>query len=277
MAGIRRWLPPVRLLAGWTLFAGLAQAVSLAQASGPNWNGVLWLSPGVAASALLLNPRRYWPALLVGYWSIGTAVFVAFGDSPLAALVGPGNNVVEVVLIGFALAPDRDWVHGRTDRLRSWSWFGLWALLIAPAIGAVIGVAVVVPLGLPIPVLAWEVFTWYITDALSLAVLVPLILRLRTRSLRQLHGAGLTRQVLLLAGLIVFGLAVFSGPWFIPLFLVPVPLVLLLFRGGFAGLTVGMAVQVAIALAMTNAGRGPLADGGGRRPALGAAVPVRST
>ena len=270
MDGIRRWLPTTRSLVGWTLAAGLAQVMSMAQAAGPNWNGLLWLSPGVAASALLLHPRRHWLALVAGYWLICSLVFVAFGDPPSLALIGPLNNVVEIVLIGSMLHSDQDWVDGRSDRLRSWLWFGLWALLIAPMAGAVIGVAVVVPLNLPASVLGQEVVTWYVTDALSLAVLVPLILRLRPRSMHQVRAAGLGPQAAILAGLIALAVLVFSDDWFLPLFLVPIPLVILLFRGGFAGLAVGMAVQVAIALMLTNNGQGPLqsVSGGDPRRAL---------
>ena len=257
---LRSWIPRSRVLVGWTLAVGVALAVSLAQAPAgvDNWNGLLWLSPGVAASALLLSARRHWVALMAAFWMISVLVLMWFGNTVGQALVGPLNNMVEELLIGWQLWPDRDWVEGRSDRLHSWLRFGLWGLLVAPVLGALIGVAIVVPLYLPAPVLAQTTLTWYVTDALALAVVMPLILRLRPRGLRQLRGGGLLRQALVLLGLVGMAVLIFTGDWFVSLFLVPLPLVLLLFRSGFAGLSVGMAVQVVIALVLTAAGNGPL-------------------
>ena len=219
-----------------------------------SWSGLLWFSPAVAPSALRLARLQHWLVLLCAYWLTCTLVLLGFGKSLGAALIGPVNNVVEVILIAWLLWPDREWVDGRSDRLGSWLRFGLWGLVVAPLVGAVLGVLLVVPLTLPAPVLARTILTWYTTDVLALAVIVPLILRLRTASAspaarRRPRPAGdRSRRVDRAGGAdLLRGLVPGAVPG-------PAAIGLLLFRSGFAGLSVGMAVQVVISLALTAAG-----------------------
>jgi diguanylate cyclase (GGDEF)-like protein/PAS domain S-box-containing protein len=155
------------------------------------------------------------------------------------------------------------WVEGRSDRLADWAGFAGWVVLAIPAAAAVVGApATVLTTGGPVTVdaLLTAGRTWYVADAMALSVVVPVILRLRPSRLGHLRPR---RQALAAGGLLALAAAMsavaFSVDGPLALSLLPLPLVLLLFRAGSAGLAAGMAVLAPIALVATRAGWGPMA------------------
>ena len=271
----RDMLPRFDFLIGWALATALAVVVSQALARPDGSIALIWLGNAVQLAALLLAPKRHWLVLMTVFAVIQVTVLYAWWSPLGMAVGGTVANTVEVLLAAYVLAPDRDWIEGRLDRLSSWIRFGVWGVVIAPVIGTAIGTAAVVmfyELPPTYGVISNTAIQWYITDAMAISVVVPLILRLRPRGLRPLRNRNeAVRAGITLTVLIVVSVVVFSSESFLPLFLVPLPLVVLLFRSGFAGLAVGMAVLTAIALGLTRAGYGPLqvvADGDPTRALL---------
>jgi diguanylate cyclase (GGDEF)-like protein/PAS domain S-box-containing protein len=255
-----RWGGLIGLAAGSAALAVSVQA-SLAFGQDDPLAGI-WLGNAVQLAVLLVVPRRRWAAYLAAFAVVQVVLVVRSGSSPELALGTTAVNAVEVLVAGFAASRDRAWVEGRSDRVASWMRFAVWVLVIAPAVGAVVGAPVTVLVsGEPWTARAlWDTGRlWYVCDALALSVIVPLILRLRPERLASLRDR---REATVAGGLVVLvatvAAVVFSSHAPLLLFLVPLPLILMLFRMGFAGLAAGMAVLTPIALLVTRAGGGPM-------------------
>ncbi|MEI9850310.1 MAG: GGDEF domain-containing protein [Sphingomonas sp.] len=99
---------------------------------------------------------------------------------------------------------------------------------------------------------------WYTAHAVSICVMAPLVLRLRAHQLTEL----LDRKRLLeaigwLAAFVAAGCAVFAQDDVLPLFLLMPLLVIILFRAGFVGLTVGIGLLALLATLTISTNSGP--------------------
>jgi PAS domain S-box-containing protein len=99
---------------------------------------------------------------------------------------------------------------------------------------------------------------WWTSDALGMAVMLPLVLGLRPAEVRQtLRDARWSTLAGAFALLIAANLAVFAQSRFPVLFLVMPPMLLIAFRLGYAATAAAIFITAAIAVVSTIAGYGP--------------------
>lgn len=251
-------LPPLWQLVSWTLGVAAASYLVrwLASVDGRTFT-VVWLAAAPQLVALLTSRRRHWPAYLVFF-----AVFqylpawLILGQRPeLAAL----STACAVLFAAWVLHPDRDWVSGHTDSVRSWRRFVIYGVVVAPAIAGVIGAASVVVHGqgpADLRSLATVALIWYLAEAVGIAFLTPVLLRWprswRRRSWRQLAtSAGFSLLMIALC------LIAAADSNFVLLFLAGVPALLVLIEAGIAAAFWQLAIGASIILGTTFAGYGP--------------------
>jgi diguanylate cyclase (GGDEF)-like protein/PAS domain S-box-containing protein len=221
----------------------------------------IWLGNGVQIGTLLLLRRRWWSVCLAGFTVISIALMVltdrSLGEAFAVSLV----NLAEVVIAAFLLHRDEAWISGRSDSLTSWLRFASWGVVLAPLTGTALGVLTLVTLfhARISPAETWSRgHTWYITDALGICIVVPLMLRLRPSMIELLHRDGRLREMTgLMVLLAAMAAVVLSQPSVIALFAITLPLIVLAFRLGFVGLVTGMALLSPLLLGFTRVGHGP--------------------
>src|SRR6185503_15005262 len=134
--------------------------------------------------------------------------------------------------------------------------FFFYAVVIAPAVAAALAALV---LNATVAAEFTTTFVpWWASDALGMAVVLPLAFGLQPAELRQTTRDASWRTVaatFLLA--IATTLAVCAQSWFPLLFLVIPPVLLIAFRLGYAGTSAAIFIVTAIAFAFTLAGQGP--------------------
>ncbi len=247
-----------------SVFLALSLYVSL-DFTRPNGHvATLWLGVGLQLGVLLLVPRRQWTAYIAAFFVTNIVVMWLFG-CPTAMTIGSGiSNCLEALVAGLFLSRDPEWVEGRADRPAAWAKFAIIAVVLLPATAAVTGTFLFDALihaeaNIKDAQETW--LTWYVGDALGIAVLTPMILRLRPRQLAALRRRGRILEAVALVGAFgAFALVVFLQGGVLALFLILPPLIILLYRIGFVGLAAGMGIFVPLALAVTMAGRGPFVD-----------------
>ena len=251
-------MPPLWRLVGWTVgVAGASYLVRwLASVDGRTFT-VVWLAAAPQLVALLTSRRRHWPAFLVCFavFQYGPA-WLLLGQRPeLAAL----STVSAVLFAAWVLHPDRDWVSGYTDSLRSWRRFVIYGVVVAPAIAAVIGVISIIVHGqgpTDLRSLATVALIWYLAEAVGIAYLTPVLLRW-PRSWRRHQWRRLATSAgfsLLMIALCVLAAAESN---FILLFLAGVPALLVLIEIGIVAAFWQLAIGASIVLGSTFAGYGP--------------------
>lgn len=251
-------LPPFWSLVGWT--AGVVAASYLvrwlASVDGRTFT-VVWLAAAPQLVALLLARRRHWPAYLLTFSFFQYVPAWVLLDRPpeLAAL----STLTTVVFAAAMLHSDQDWIHGRTDSLRSWRRFVLYAVIVAPAFAGIIGALSVLvhqqgrtdPKSLCVVALIW-----YLAEAVGIAFLAPVLLRWRRYWRR--HTA---RQVFMTGGytllMVALGTIAAYESNFVLMFLAAVPALLVLIEFGIAAAFWQMAAGAVIVLSATFAGMGP--------------------
>ncbi len=166
---VRRLLYP--LLAGLLYFAGARLGVAASAMS--EGIAIFWLPNGVLLAALLLTRVREWPAYLI------VAVLAEIlADMPVFTLIQSlgfaAANLFECLLAAILL---RRLANPFTfDRLRNAVWFGLIALLLAPALAALPG-AVIYAMDPASRASFWSYWRiWWIGDGLGVLLIVPLLL-----------------------------------------------------------------------------------------------------
>ena len=99
---------------------------------------------------------------------------------------------------------------------------------------------------------------WWASDALGMAVMLPLVLGLQPAEVRQtVRDASWQTLCATFALMIVTNVAVFAQSRFPLVFLVIPPMLLIAFRLGYAATAAAIFITAAIALAFTVAGHGP--------------------
>lgn len=221
----------------------------------------LQLTYALLLAILLLTPRRQWPAYLAtAFPTLMIVRALAIGSpaeltSPFA-LISTITSVLAATVAAAILSRDRDWVEGRSDQLGAWAMAGFITVVALPLLCATIFAAVRVPPPGHSSTDYW--FNVYSNAALAYLVLTPAVLRARPRQWRELHRGGkMVEAIVLIAGFGVFAALIFKQPSVLPLFLILPPLIIILFRVGFIGLSVAMALLVPIAVLLTGAGQGP--------------------
>lgn len=221
----------------------------------------LQLTYALLLAILLLTPRRQWLAYLVTAFPMLMIVrALAIGSSSeLAspfALVSTITSILAAAAGAAVLSRDRDWVEGRSDQLGAWATAGFVTVVALPLVCATIFAAVRIPPPGYSSTQYW--FNVYSNAALAYLVLTPAVLRARPRQWMELsRGGKLPEAIALIAGFGAFAVLIFKQPSVLPLFLILPPLIIILFRVGFIGLSVAMALLVPIAVLLTGMGQGP--------------------
>lgn len=229
----------------------------------------IWLSNGLLTGALLLVTGGR-AAIFAACFTANVSVNWLIGDTLVTALVLSTANMAEV---GIALLAVRGVLGNVVDFMKPqllWRFLGF-AVLLAPA---VIGAVCALYLHL-IADADWlaTFLTWFRSDALGMAVMVPLMLALRPADIRETwQNSKPLYDALALLILAVVTALVFAQSKYPFLFMLMPPLLLLTFRLGFVGAACGIFVITALALGFTLAGSGPfmLVQGGAIGPRVAA-------
>ena len=164
-----RLLRPLATGLGYYLGAVLGVAAS----SMSEGISIVWLPNGVLLAALLLVPRRDWPLHLLA------AVFAEIAaDLPtftLAQVLSFASvNLFECMLAAWLL--QRVARPFALDRLRHVALFGLYALVLACGLGALLG-ASIYSLSVPTTTSFWTFWMiWWLGDGLGVLLVTPLLL-----------------------------------------------------------------------------------------------------
>lgn len=253
-------VPPLSRLLGWTLVVGITCFAVRALVHLDSWSyAMVWPAVAPQLVALLTSPRRQWPAYLAAFMAVQIIpARLALGIAPEIGVV---STLAAVVFAATMLHRDQDWVVGRTDTLRSWRRFLLYGVYLGPALASPIGVAGLVlngEVGTAPGQLLHAAMAWYLTEAVGIAFLVPLMLR--WRHYVRPHS---WRDTAWFATMIAVTVALFAASAtmssFVLVFLSGLPALLVLIRSGIAAAFAATAVGSAMALGGTFAGYGPFA------------------
>jgi len=253
-------MPPWPRLVGWTLAVGVLCFLVRSLVYLDSWSyAMVWPAVAPQLVALLTSPRRQWPVYLAAFAAIQIVPARLFLD--MSPEVGVVSTMTAVVFAATVLHRDRDWVTGRSDSLRSWQRFLLYGVFVAPLLASPIGIASLVwngEIATDPRSLVYAAMAWYLTEAVGIAFLVPLMLR--WQHYRRRHS---WREVLwftMMTALTV-GLCAASATKssFVLVFLTGLPALLVLIRSGIAAAFAEMAVGSALVLGSTFAGYGPFA------------------
>lgn len=215
---------------------------------------VFWPGAGITVAALLVSPRRAWPAILV---AVGLAEFG--NDLQLGFAVGPSAwwaaaNVVEPLATVWLI---RRWRADRLDSVRAAVAFG-GAAFLGPVLGSAIGAigTSLNPSSLPYMVTVGQ---WLVGDGLGILTVAPLGLalcgRLSTTGLRSREGV-LALTVVAAVAALVFGLPE-DRSTFVSDYLVLLPMVWAAVRFQVAGAAAGLFITAQLANALHALGGGP--------------------
>jgi PAS domain S-box-containing protein len=251
----------------WSVAGLIAVAQALAAMLGhesaiePGHYVVIWMPSGILLGAVLLTPRRQWPAILALGWLVAVAVKVFWRKQTweVGCLFGLAT-VCEVVI---AAALTRAWAgpDAKFVCVREFSRMILVSLAVATPVGAAIGATTAAHL---IDRSFWADWkTWWLGDALGIVVVTPAILLWAARRLLLRHWTVRTKSELIgsFALALAAAVAIYGRPNQDALtqsLLLPV-YALVVARLGALGLAVGLAVVVPLACFYTKQGLGPLA------------------
>ncbi len=215
----------------------------------------IWLSNGLLAGILLLRSRAEWPWILAACFVVNVAVNIFTGSSFASATGFSVANSIEVLIAALALRPSLTGVSSLGEP-RVLGRFFLFAVVIAPAVSA--GLGVIVALAATDGPSVGMFSRWWTSDALGMAVMLPLVLGLRPAEVRQtLRDATWSTLAGAFALLIAANLLVFAQSRFPVLFLVMPPMLLIAFRLGYAATAAAIFITAAMAVISTIMGYGP--------------------
>lgn len=251
-------LPPMWHLLGWAAGVGVTSFVLrwLSLHDGRTLT-VAWLAAAPQLVALLTSRRRHWPAYLLAFALCQyIPAWLVLGQRPdLAAF----STFTAVVFAAVVLHGDRDWVLGHSDAVRSWRRFVVYGVVVGPLLGATVGTAslLIHDRGWPEhQSIVMPVLMWYLTEAVGIAFLAPVLLRWRRYwrryTARQL-ATGFGFSMLMVA----LGVLAAVESSFVLMFLTGVPALLVLLEFGIAAAFWQMAVGAIIILGATSMGKGP--------------------
>ncbi|HEX2765415.1 MAG TPA: diguanylate cyclase [Candidatus Limnocylindria bacterium] len=216
----------------------------------------IWLPAGVSTAALLLARRTYWPILLL---SIGVAAVIGnltSGTSVPLSIAYAATDTMSPLLAAVALHRVG---FGSVETVAGVGWFSLFAIVVAPAVGGLIGAIAAVLIGNQPFLPAW--LTWVFSDAGGVVTVAPLILVVAAGHLPTLNRRRAPEAIVLSALLLAVIVAAF-GPWELGLRLAAYPiflfLVLAAVRFGFVGASLATTAVAVLAYAGTLAGYGPM-------------------
>lgn len=225
----------------------------------PQMLSTLWPGCVLLVSVLLLVPRKMWPILIV------TALAVFYFDdrhngvpASTAALLTLADTV-EILIAGLCLSYFFDGVP-RLNSVKALAKFSLFAVILAPAVGALVG-------ALAVPGSYWANWrTSFFSEALGFLTLMPAILSWVSKSSPGNHKsrAYYLEGATLIAGLLLFGYVMFvasgnTSPPEVFYFLVPFMLWSAL-RFGSTGVSTSVILIAFLSIWGAIHGRGPFTE-----------------
>ena len=198
----------------------------------------LWAANGLLTGALLLSPRRAWPAFFAAGLLGQLTARLAVGDDAMQVLVLPLANLLECAIVAY-------WVRRHVDDLRRARSLGLVArdallsTLVACALSACIALPVLLSHGGDSALIAWG--TWFTAHLLGMVVVATLTVCAFQQGVHLFGAPGQRLDFALCFALllVVCGLA-FGQSRYSLLFLVYLPLLMLSFRHGLSGMVLGI-------------------------------------
>ena len=138
-------------------------------------------------------PKRQWAAYVAAFFVTTAVVLWYFKSAPVMMLGAALSNCLEALVAALVLARDLEWTAGRSDRLGSWAKFALIAVILLPAMAATGGTLLLdvmshIEANRALVEETWS--AWYVGDALGVAVLTPMILRLQPHQFSELRARG---------------------------------------------------------------------------------------
>lgn len=220
----------------------------------------VWPANAVVLAQLLARPRREWGRYLVAAF-IAIAAAGAFTRGALSAPVGFGvANVVEIALASWLLRGPVDAGGRLLHHHASVGRFVICAGIIAPGVGALLG-AVIAAIGFHLPI-GVSLVTKFSADALGLMIFTPFFFGLfhgdYRASIRTASRAERVQMLLLLVAVLAVSVSVFAQNRYPLLFLPMVPLMLVAFRLGWEGTSLGVMLVAVTGGVATCYGHGPV-------------------
>ena len=214
----------------------------------------IWPANALTLALLLGLPRKRWPIWLAAAWAGNLAANVLAGDRLGMAVTLSLCNLIEICLAGLLL---RRFVGSRPNfsRMRDLVLFTAIAGVAAPLTSALLATWVLGQLRGANA--AFSLSTWAAADGLGALIAVPVLLTLKNLPRHLAVTPVKPGGWLALALLVVTTVGVFSLRQPLVFLVVPV-LMLVIFQLELLGAALGVAMVVAIALAFTLAGLGPM-------------------
>lgn len=228
--------------------------LSLTLSRGPGELAAVWISNGILVGWLLSRSTSLWAWYLAAGFAADLAAQLIAGQPPAYAMIIGASNIIEVLVVA-------GWVRRLVPRLRDPKrWLGLGGIasgstLVACAVSGLI-VATTATL-LKGGSFSAHLFTWYAAHVVGMVVFATFTLVVHREGMAPVAAPGrrwgFAGATLLL---LVVSVMVFNFKHEI-LFLTYPPLLLLAFRHGFAGVTVGVILLGTVGGLATSSGHGP--------------------
>jgi len=222
------------MLTAVSVFGAAVGVVELSNLTG-HVTGI-WIANAILLAAVMKQRRAAWPAvLLAGLFANIAAGLLAFDFAH--SLLFAALNLCEVLLVAVPmrlLDLDRDFARSRALLV-----FYALASGPAPAIAAMLAAGIeFFSHGAPF---LWVLTNWYGSDALGLIIVVPPLLTVRWKAVKEMFSPGQWAHSLFLIGIVVATIAINFFAKGYPIAFLFFPAVLLLtFQRGFAGGTIGL-------------------------------------
>jgi PAS domain S-box-containing protein len=236
-----------------------ASALGSALVLHPQMLSPLWPGCVLLVSVLLLVSRRMWPILILTAFAVFFFYDLRNGVPASTAAWLILADTVEIVIATTGLSYFFDGVP-RLNSIRALAKFSFFAVILAPAFGAIVG-------ALAVPGSYWTNWrTSFFSEALGFLTLMPAILSWVGKSSPEKHKsrAYYVEGAALIAGLLVFGYVMFvasgnSNPPEVFYFLVPFMLWSAL-RFGSTGVSTSVILIAFLSIWGATHGRGPFTE-----------------
>ncbi len=217
----------------------------------------MWPANAVMLSFILRSEPGRWRLLAAAGLCGNLLANLSVGDDWLVGALLSLCNLGEVVAAVWAI---RWRLGGRPvdpTSPRLLVAFSIFAVLLAPALSAVLACGIMATLAGTDPVAVWS--QWFLADALGMLTVAPPLLALNMAEFDRLRAHGrLTEAAIVLAVAALATIGVFGQSRYPLLFLILPALLLPVFRLGLFGAAVATLTTSLIAIVMTARGSGPL-------------------
>ncbi len=218
---------------------------------------VIWPSNGLLLAVLLLSPRSRWIPLLSAGLLASVLVHLTFQYRLTITFVASFANMMEVAIAAVIMrlhdAPKPDLTRPRTVFR-----FVTSCVILAPLCSAAF--VSIASGGIFQHGIAMSFYNWFMGDALGIAIVTPMILAIQPDEIKSLlTRARRVETITLLLGFTLFICAVFVQSTYPISFLIFPVLLLLIFRLGLSGASLGVFIVAILSALFTAKGRGPFA------------------